>query len=31
MDELRAGFEFFDEHQEGKLDTANFKTVLMEH
>ncbi|CAK76335.1 unnamed protein product (macronuclear) [Paramecium tetraurelia] len=27
---LRQSFEYFDEHQEGNLDTANFKTVLME-
>lgn len=26
---LREAFEFFDEHQEGQLDTANFKTVIM--
>ncbi|CAD8159524.1 unnamed protein product [Paramecium octaurelia] len=27
---FRQSFEYFDEHQEGNLDTANFKTVLME-
>lgn len=27
---LREAFEYFDEHQEGTLDTANFKTVIME-
>ncbi|CAK62279.1 unnamed protein product (macronuclear) [Paramecium tetraurelia] len=30
MKVLRSSFEYFDEHQEGNLDTANFKTVLME-
>lgn len=30
MQKLRQKFEYFDEHQEGNLDTANFKTVLME-
>lgn len=28
---LKEAFEFFDEHQEGNLDTANFKTVIMEN
>ncbi|KAM3134464.1 hypothetical protein pb186bvf_013430 [Paramecium bursaria] len=30
LQKLRSSFEYFDEHQEGNLDTANFKTVLME-
>lgn len=30
MATLKEQFEFFDEHQEGTLDTANFKTVIME-
>lgn len=28
-DELRASFENYDEHNQGTLDTANFKTCLM--
>jgi Ca2+-binding EF-hand superfamily protein len=31
FEKLKESFEFFDEHQEGNLDTANFKTVIMEN
>lgn len=31
FNQLKEAFEFFDEHQEGNLDTANFKTVIMEN
>jgi len=31
FDKLKEAFEFFDEHHEGNLDTANFKTVIMEN
>ena len=31
FERLREAFEFFNEHHEGNLDTANFKTVIMEN
>jgi Ca2+-binding EF-hand superfamily protein len=31
LEKLKESFEFFDEHHEGNLDTANFKTVIMEN
>jgi Ca2+-binding EF-hand superfamily protein len=31
LEKLKEAFEFFDEHHEGNLDTANFKTVIMEN